>query len=74
MYFNVVTINCSLEVLHGMLQPGYSILRIIRLQTIKIFVVIVTQYFDWGEPTYRELEGCRNTFVLKEMCAFIVTS
>lgn len=74
MYFNVININCNLEILHGVLQPDCSILRIIRFQTMKIFVVIVTRYCDWGEPTYKELESCRNTFVLKEMCSFIVTS
>ena len=44
------------------------------MQKIKIFIVIVTKYFDWGEPIYREMENSKNTFVLKQMCALIATS
>lgn len=50
MYFHVIPINRSLEMLfRGMLQHDCLILRNIRSQKIKIFTVIVIKCFDWGE-------------------------
>lgn len=50
MYFHVIPINRSLEMLFcGMLQHDCLILRNIRSQKIKIFTVIVIKCFDWGE-------------------------
>lgn len=64
MYFNVIPVQCSLEMLfYGMLQHDFNFKKhqIAENKNIKIF---------WGESRCRQLEGSRNT--LKEMCAFIV--